>query len=184
MSEIAPTRQGTFAQDFKSSQAKRLSPSLFTLKRAWSSAATPLPIVRPTNHPIPPQRRNVFVDDRQATIAQHAADFVQHEYRVLCVMQDIAEQDRVEALVLQREMTAIVGQIIDASAGAVADVQTNHSRSQQPAEMMRDETVTTADVEHPGSPRQRTRHFQRHVVGATHFAAPSHALETALDERA
>src|SRR5688572_1594983 len=97
-------------------------------------------------------------------------------------MQHVTEQHCVEAVVLYRKVAAVIGQIIDACGGAFSDVQSDDGGSQHSAEMMRDKTVAATNVEHVGARRQCARHFQRHIVGAAHLAAPSHALETALDQ--
>jgi hypothetical protein len=81
---------------------------MFRVERAWTSAAAPLSIVRPAHNAIPPERRDVFVNDCESSFAQHAAHFIQHESRVLRVMQHVTEQHRVEALIAHRKMPAIV----------------------------------------------------------------------------
>src|SRR5687768_17429873 len=141
MREIAPTRKRTLFHNLKSRQIKYPAPIMFCLKCAWASPATPLPIVCPTDHTVPPDRRYVFVDDGQAAVSQHPAHFVQYEARVLRVMQNVAEQHGIEALVCDGKVTAIVRDVIDASGGAVADVQTNHSRAEHALKMVRDKTV-------------------------------------------
>ena len=90
MGQVTPAREGAFFDDFKSREAKHFAPVVFCLKRAWSSAATPLPIVRPANHAIPPHLGYVFVDDREAAVAQDSAHFVEHEPWILRVMQNVA----------------------------------------------------------------------------------------------
>ena len=131
MREVAPTRQRTLLHDLEARQTKHPAPTVFRSKLAWSSPAAPLPIVRPADHAVPPDPRYIFVDNREAAIAQHATNFIQHESRILRVMQHLAEQHRVKALVSHREMTAIVRKIVDPSGGVVAYVQPNHRRAQQ-----------------------------------------------------
>ena len=130
MREITPARKRTLLHDLEACQTKHPAPTVFRLKRAWSSASTPLSIVRPADHAVPPDRRYIFVNNRETAIAQHAADFIQHEPRILRVMQHVAEQHRVKALIFDGKMAAIVRKIIDPSGGVVADVQSNHRRSQ------------------------------------------------------
>ncbi len=160
MSEVAPARKRALFHDFKSSQTERPSPRVLCLERARSSAPAPLSIVRPANSAVPPDRRYVFVNDREAAFSQHSAYFVQHESRILRVMQHIAKQHRVKALISDREVAAVVRKIIDACGGAVADVQSNDSRSQQALQMMCDETVAAADVENVCIRRQHFRRLQ------------------------
>ena len=154
---------------------------MFCLKRAWSSAATPLPIVCPTDYAVPPNRRNIFVDDRAPTIAQHAVHFIQNEPRILGVMKDITKQDGIERLVLNRKMAAVVWKVIDARGSAVANVQTDHGGSKHSLQVMCDEAIAAADVEHGHSGRQHAGNFKRHVISSTNFTAPSHALEATFD---
>ena len=47
--------------------------------------------------------------------------------------------------------------------------------------MMRYEAIAAAHVEHVGLRREHTSDFERHVIGATNLAAPSHALEATFD---
>src|SRR5215211_1634902 len=131
MREVPPTRKRTLLHDLEARETKYPAPTLFCLERAWSSSSTPLSVVRPADHAVPPDRRYIFVDNREAAIAQHAAHFVQHESRILCVMQHIAEQYRIKALIFDGKMAAIVRKIIDPSGGVVTDVQPNHRRAQQ-----------------------------------------------------
>src|SRR3954447_12090051 len=131
MREVSPTRKRPPLHVLEARHTKHPAPTVFCLKLAWSSPATPLPIVRPTNYAVPPDARYIFVDNREAAVAQHTTDFIQHESRILRVMQHVAEQHRVKALVSDGEMTAIVRKIIDPGGGAVAYVQPNHRRAQQ-----------------------------------------------------
>jgi len=155
---------------------------VFQLKRAWTSAAAPLSIMRPTNYAIPPDCRHIFINNRDATVAQNATHFIKQEPRILRVMQYVAEQHGVEAFIFDGKMAAIVWKIIDPSGSDVAaDVQAYDRRTQQALKMMRDEAVAAADVEHVRSWRQHTRYFERHVIRSPDFAAPSHTLEATFD---
>jgi len=151
------------------------------LKCAWSTAVTPLPIVCPTDHAVPPNRWDIFIDDGESAVAQHAAYFIQNEACVLCVMENVTEQDGVKALISNRKMAAIIGKVIDASGGAVADVQPDHPCAEHALQMMRDEAITAADVEHSRPRRQYAGYFERHVICSTNFTAASHALEATFD---
>lgn len=183
MSNVTPARERAFLHDFKSSQIKHPPPVVFHLKRAWTSAPAPLPIVCPAHDAVPPEHGNIFVDDRDAAFAQYAADFVQYESRIVGVVQHVTEQHSVEALIFNGKVPAVVGQVIDACVRAVADVETNHSRSDHASKMMRDETVAAANVEYVCARRKHMRDFERHVVCSSNFSAPSHAVEAAFDDR-
>src|SRR5687767_9996138 len=98
MRQISPSRERTLLYNLESCQAERPSPVVLHLKCAWSSAVTPLPIVCPTHRAVPPYRWNVFIYDRKAAFSQHSAHLVEHEARVLRVMQHIAKQDSIETL--------------------------------------------------------------------------------------
>jgi len=127
MGHVPPPRQWTFAYNLETSQAKGFPPTVFALKRAWTSAAAPLPIVCPADEAVPPDQRYVFVNYREAAVSQDAAHFVQHEPRILSVVQNITEQYRIEALVSDREMASVVRNVIDAGRGAASEIEPNHS---------------------------------------------------------
>jgi len=46
---------------------------------------------------------------------------------------------------------------------------------------MGDEPVATTNVEHVRARRQNLRDFERHIVSASNFAAPSHAPDATFD---
>jgi hypothetical protein len=92
-------------------------------------------------------------------------------------MQHIAEQYGVEALFSDREMPSIVGQVIDASGRAVADVQSNYSSSQHASKMMRDKAIAASDIEYVSLRRQHSGNLERHVICSPNLLAPSHAAE-------
>jgi hypothetical protein len=154
---------------------------VFSVKRAWSSAPAPLPVVRPADHAVPPERRHVFVNDRDAAVSQHTIHLVQHEPRIVRVMQDITEQHGIKTLVLDGKMPAIVRQIIDARGGAASDVQADHGGAEHRSQVVCNEAVATAYVENVGARRQHPGDFECHVVCSPDLAASSHALEAALD---
>jgi len=151
------------------------------VERAWTSAATPLSIVCPADDAVPPECRHVFVDNREPSFSERPAHFIQNESRIVGVVQHIAEQHRIEALILHGKMTAIVRQVVDASIGVAAYIQSNYISAEHALQMMRDEPVATADVENIRARRQHIHDFERHVVSATHLAAASHALEATFD---
>jgi hypothetical protein len=181
MRKIAPTRKRTLFHDLKPREIKHPSPIVFCVKRAWSSSTAPLSIVCPTDRTVPPDCRYVFVDDSETTISQHSTHFVQHQARILRMMQHITKQHCIEALISDGKMPAVVGKVIDASRGAVADIQSNHSRSEHTLQMVRDETVAAANVQDVGVRRKHFGDFERHVVCSSDFAASSHSIEATLD---
>src|ERR1041384_2236051 len=124
MREVAPARKRPLLHHFKTRDTKYPAPVVFCVERAWSSSSTPLSIVSPADHAVPPKCRHVFVNDREASVSQHPAHLVQHEPRILRVMQHITQQYRIKALVLNRKMPSVVRKIIDASGSAAADIQT------------------------------------------------------------
>src|ERR1051325_3597841 len=114
MREVAPARQRTLFNDLKACQAKHPAPIMLRLKRAWSSSTTPLTIVCPTDNAVPPDRRYVFVDNRETAVSQHSSHLVESEPGVLRVVQNVAEQDGIEALVFDGKVPAVVDQSFDA----------------------------------------------------------------------
>ena len=181
MREVAPARERSLLHDFEARETEDPAPVVFRVERAWSSSSAPLSIVRPANHAVPPKCRHVFVNDREASVSQHPAHFIHHKPRFLGVMQHITEQYGIKTLVLDRKMPPIVRKIIDARGSAAADVETNHCRAEHALQVVRDEAIATADVEHVGAWRQHAGHFERHVVCSPDLAASSHALEATFD---
>src|SRR5205085_3212833 len=96
-------------------------------------------------------------------------------------MQHIAKQHRVKALVPDRKMTAVVGQVIDACGGAVGNVQPDDSCPEHALQVMCDETVSAAHVQNVSAWRQHSRDFERHIVCATNFSASAHSPEATFD---
>src|SRR5205807_4775222 len=86
MREIAPSRKPPFTYDLETKRFKQSPPFPFVIESARTSAAAPLAIVNPAHSFIPSRPRNVFVDHRQTTGAQHATNFAQHDCHVLRVM--------------------------------------------------------------------------------------------------
>ncbi len=181
MREVAPARERSFLHHFKTRETENPAPVVFSVKRAWSSSSAPLSIVRPAHHAVPPECRHVFVNDRETSVTQHPANFIQHEPRILRVMQNITEQHRIETLVLDREMPSVIRKIIDPRGSAASNIQTNHCRPQHALQVVCDEAITTTHVEDVRPRRQHAGHFQRHVVCSPDLAASAHALEAALD---
>jgi len=128
MRKITPTRKSTLLHDFKTREIKDSAPVVCELKGAWSSATTPLSIVCPTDDAVPPERRYVFVDDRQTAFTQHAIDFIKHETRIVRVMQHVAKQHGIEALISDGKVAPIVGHVIDAGCSAIGDVEADDGR--------------------------------------------------------
>jgi hypothetical protein len=96
-------------------------------------------------------------------------------------MQHVTKQDRVEALVHNRKVPAVVRQIVDASGGIATHVQSHYSRAEHALQVMCDETVATTDVEHARARRQDLRDFKRHVISTAYLATPFHALDATFD---
>lgn len=96
-------------------------------------------------------------------------------------MQHVAKQHRIEALIAHGKMPAIVRQVVDASGCVSADVETDYSRTEHALQVMGDETVAAADVEHVRARWQHPGDFERHVISAAHLAASSHALDATFD---
>jgi hypothetical protein len=182
MGEVTPTRKGTLFHNFKACEIKNPAPVVWELKGAWSSATAPLSIVCPTDNAVPPERRDVFVNDRHATFTQHSIHLIKHEARIVRVMQHVAKQHGVEALIFHGKVTAIVGYVIDARRSAIGDVEAHDSSVQHALQMMRDKTVATTDVENVSAWRQHSRDLKGHVVCATDFAASAHASEATFDD--
>ena len=182
MREIAPARKCTLLHDVEARQIEGSAPILFSLKCTWSSAAAPLSIMRPADRTVPPDRWHVFVNDCHATVSQNATDFIQHQSRILRVMQYVTKQHGVETVVPDGKMTAIVRKIIDPCCrGVSADVETNHSLAEHALQMMRDEPVATTDVEDVSVWRQHTRDFKRHVICSTNLSASTCTFEASFD---
>ena len=88
--------------------------------------------MRPTNHAVPPDGRHIFINNCYATVAQDTTHLIQHESRIVGVIQHVKEQHSVDALIFDGKLAAIVRKIIDTSGGDVApDVQPNDRRTQQ-----------------------------------------------------
>jgi hypothetical protein len=96
-------------------------------------------------------------------------------------MQDVTQQDSIEAVVSHRKVTPIIRNVINASGSAFADVQTNDGRAEHALKMMRDKSAAAADVEHVSSRRQHAGHFKRHVICSTNFSSSSFTLEATFD---
>jgi len=154
---------------------------VFRVERTWTSAPAPLSIVRPAHHAIPPKRRHVFVNYCESAFAQHATDFIQHELRIVGVMQHVTKQDRIKALIAHRKMPPIVREIVNASRGNVAHVNSHDGRTEHALQVMGYETVATTNVEHVCAGRQNSCDFERHVVSASNFTASSHALDATFE---
>ena len=154
---------------------------MFRVERAWTSAATPLSIVCPTDYAVPPACWHVFVNNCEPSLSQHTAHFIQHESRILRVMQHITQQHCIEALVPDRKMPSVVRQVVDPSGGVTSHIQPDDSCPEHALQVMGDETVATTDIEYIGIRRQYFRDFERHVVSATDLAPASHALKATFD---
>jgi hypothetical protein len=141
----------------------------------------PLPIVSPTDSSIPPYRRYVFVNDRDASCSQHATHFVQDQACVVCVMQYITKQYGVETLIPDGKMAAIVRKEIDASCSIFGNVQSDDGFTEHALQVVCDEAVAATDVEYTRVRRQHAGDFERHIISSTNLAAPARAFEATFD---
>jgi hypothetical protein len=123
---------------------------------------------------------NVFIDQREAAFTQHAAHFAQNNRNILGVMQNVAESHRTKRFIRCRKTGTIVLPIIDCRLSAASQINPDNASAEHRAQMMRDEAVATADVEHFGAARYHTRYFQSHVISAADFASAPLAHPTTL----
>src|ERR1700738_2763107 len=96
-------------------------------------------------------------------------------------MQDIAKQHRVKWIIHQRKLRAVVASIIDRSFSAVSQIDSDRSAAKHCAQMMRDETVATANVQYFRPVRNDAGDLQRHVISAANLASSPLALPAAPD---
>ena len=82
----------------------------------------------PTDNTVPPEQGYIFIDDRHTAFTQHSIHLVKHEPRIVRVMQHVAKQHGVEALISDRKMAAIVAHVIDACRSAIGDVEADGRR--------------------------------------------------------
>src|SRR5258706_7991696 len=97
------------------------------------------------------------------------------------MVQDVTKEHRVERLIRRRKTRSIIATIIDRRFSAVAQVDAQRPCAEHPAEMMRDKTIATANIQDLRSLRHSARDFQGHVIRAADFAPSPFALEAAYD---
>src|SRR6266404_9519559 len=97
------------------------------------------------------------------------------------MMQDVTQQHRVEGFIRRRETRPGIGTVIDRRFSAVAQVDAHCTRAEHRAEMMRDKTIATANVQNFRSIRNYTRDLQSHVISAADFAPSPLALEATYE---
>src|SRR5712691_1012131 len=95
MRKVAPTRKSPRLVDTKTGRFEQLLPLSLIAKRARPGAIFPLPIVNPADAFVPPRCREVLINDGQASFAKDATNLVENCFGVLRVMQDIAQQHRI-----------------------------------------------------------------------------------------
>src|SRR5438067_9707691 len=95
-------------------------------------------------------------------------------------MQDVAKQHRVERLIRQGKSPAVGAQIFDLCVSSLGYIESDHCRAEQCRQVMRDETIAAAHVEHARAMRQHARHFQRHVVSLAHLMAAALSASASL----
>ena len=182
MRQVSPAREGPLKQHLETGCNKQLAPLLFATKRAGAGAPAPLQIVAPTNQAIHPSSGHVFVHDCQATPAQYPPDLAHHCVEVLCVMQDVAQQHRVELSLTDWEVSAIVALVINWRRCFRHQVDTNGGHAQQRRQVMSDKPVAATDIEHARVLRQDARCFEGHIIGPADGAAtplaPPPAMQT------
>jgi hypothetical protein len=136
----------------------------------------------PEAHPaIPPTSRDVFVNDCAAAIAQYSTHFIQHDRNVLCVMQDITEQHRVERIIHHRKMRAVVTTIINRRLRTISHINSHDARAEQCTEMMRDKAAATAYIQNFRAAGKHARDLLCHVISAADFAPPPFARPAVFD---
>jgi len=82
------------------------------------------------------------------------------------MMQYVAEQDRIEALVRDLKVLAVVTQVFDRRGGTFRQIYSYHWHAEHGGQVVRYESIAAAHVQHARSDGYKTRHFKRHVVGA------------------
>src|SRR2546423_3487236 len=94
--EVAPAREPPLRDDREAVGVEERAPVAFAPEGAGASAATPGAVVCAAHRRVPESRRDVFVDDGESAAAQYASNFAEEVALLLRVVQDVAEQHRVE----------------------------------------------------------------------------------------
>jgi hypothetical protein len=170
MSEIAPAREWALSDDLEAGRIEQRAPHGRGSEGARACAVLPLAVMNPAHHAIQPATRDVFVDYDETTMAQDAPHLTHDQAEVLRVMQHVAEQDRIEALVRDRKALAVVTEVFYRRGGAFRQIYSQDWHAEHGGQVVCYESVAAAHVEHARGRGYKTRHFERHVVGAAHGA--------------
>ena len=168
MREIAPAREWALTDDLEAGRTELRAPHRREPEGAWACAVLPLAVMNPAQHAIQPATRNVFVHQDKTTTPQNAPHLTHEQAEVLRMMQYVTEQDRIEALVRDRKVLAVVTQVFDRRGGAFRQVYSYHWHTEHGGQVVRYESIAAAHVQHARSGGYKTRHFKRHVVGAAY----------------
>ena len=168
MREIAPAREWALTDDLEAGRTELRAPHRREPEGAWACAVLPLAVMNPAHHAIQPATRNVFVHQDKTTTPQNAPHLTHEQAEVLRMMQYVAEQNRIEALVRDRKVLAVVTQVFDRRGGAFRQVYSYHWHTEHGGQVVRYESIAAAHVQHARSGGYKTRHFKRHVVGAAY----------------
>jgi hypothetical protein len=180
MREVAPARKWALRNDLKAGRTEQRAPNSGEPEGARAGAVLPLAFMNPAHHAIRPATRNVFVNYDEPTRPQDAPNFAHDQVEVLRVMQHVAEQDRIEALVRDRKALAVVTEVFDWRDGAFRQIYSYDWRAEHGGQMMRYESIAAAYVEHARARGYKARHFERHVVGASYGPAATLALPATM----
>ena len=93
MGEVAHARQRPFLQNLESIRVEFAPPLVFHTKRAWAGTPAPLQVVSPANETVPPNLRDIFVNNHYATGSEDATHLGEYCRQILRVMQDVTKND-------------------------------------------------------------------------------------------
>ena len=125
------------------------------------------------NDSIPTALRNVFVNDDKSSNTESAAHFAEECSEILSVMEDIAKQDRIDGLSLNRKSCAIKLAVVNLRLSCTGQVNSRDIASEHCAKVMRDVAVATPDVQELRTARYEGRDLQSHVVSPANLPSPA-----------
>lgn len=181
MRQVPPARERTRLTQLKSFRGERFVPSTFASKCARAGPASPLQVVNTTNNSIPLTSRNIFVNDDQSSVTQGAAHLREECTEFLRVMEDIAKQDCIDSVILNREGCAIKLAVVYLRFSCSWEIYSRNAASQQRTKVMRDESIATPHVQEMRAGRNEGRDLQSHVISPANLPSPALALPTARD---
>src|SRR6185436_19729338 len=88
-------------------------------------------------------------------------------------MQDITEQDHFERVVLNGEVRAVEGPVIDRSFGCIPQIDADNTGIEHCRKVVVDVSAAATDIEYARSTRNHTGNLLSHVVSAADFASSS-----------